>query len=116
MAVINSGLVPKALQPGLAGSLPAMEGPQGLPQGRQPPPPRSRLHLTRMLQKAVRGELPAAHNDGGPAFIRDDQSNAYGPPVVRTSGGSASPSQSTPIEDVLARIDRARKDADAAFR
>jgi hypothetical protein len=119
VAVINTGLVPKALAAGLGPSQSSSVAPgapqaKGRQQGRQQAQlPSSAKRLLSQV-RAMKAGL-AAHNDGGPAFIRDNQTNAYGPPVM-TTGGSATPSQSVPIEDVIGRIERARQKADEAFR
>ena len=74
MAVINSGLVPKALSRGLAGS-PSSVSPQPQPrqpqlrQARQALPqvlPRSKGGLLGVIRKAARNQL-AGHNCGGAA-------------------------------------------------
>lgn len=99
MAVISTGLVPKAMAPGLAASGVSSAAPAG------------RRLAPRQSSKAIRALL-AGHNDGGPAFIADSQPNAYGPPMQQASARQ----EARPIGDVLGRIEKARQDADEAFR
>ena len=111
MAVINEWCPLRCA--GLMGLLPGMEGPQGLPCRPPAPPPPVWLHLSR-LQKAVRGE-PGRPQRRWSAFIRDDRLNAYGPPITRTSGGSATP-VTVDADEECWRASTRPQGRDAAFR